>query len=392
MQTSSLFSELLPTPASIASIIAEIGPTLGRKPTPAPEPAPASKLKSKPPESTTEEAITSNSLPPRRTNPWQRQGTTLLDEATTDPDIAIGKAGLDWDAHRVDIRSADTLDPIPDFKAIRRSDTGAILGVVGKNFEPYQNRQMFNVIKELSRVGREGMMPLTIETAGSFQGGRVTWVLAHLPDLGIRIGDDHARVYLLLSTGHVGNRGFLLGPTTIRPICGNTLQLAETRMRDQRKRPGLAGGFTIKHLPGMHLAADEARDAFAATIRSHAATKAAWEFLASKPLTTALKDAFLGRLFGRPGTDEADRAQALRRAREARIDAIIASPTSQVHGTKDSGLSLLHSVVEYIDHDRTTRSSNPGESAESRHVSATYGSGSEMKSRAFDAILELTGA
>jgi hypothetical protein len=69
-------------------------------------------------------------LPTARRNPWQRNGRTLLAEATTDPAAAIRQAGLDWTVERVDLRTADTLDPVPEFKAIRRSDTSALLGVV----------------------------------------------------------------------------------------------------------------------------------------------------------------------------------------------------------------------------------------------------------------------
>ena len=377
MHTSSLFSELLPTPMPIARLVADVGPTLGRMPKPLPTPTTAT--------------AHLTGLPPRRSNPWQRHGTTLLAEAMTDPDLAIQKSSLNWEVRRVDMRTADTLDAVPDFSAIRRSDTGAILGVVGNGYETFQNQAMFNVIKDLAIVGRDGGMPFTIETAGSFQGGRIVWVLAHLPHLEIRIGDDEARVFMLLSNGHVGNRRLIIAPTTIRPICMNTLRMAEKQIRGNQKKSGLVGGVTIKHLPGMHLAVDEAREAFAATVRNHATTKATWEFLASKPLTAKLKTAFLASVFGRPGPDEADRAKSLRKSREDRIEAILASPTSQVKGTKDIGLSVLHAVVEYADHDRTTRTSD-GDAEEARQVSATWGSGAEVKARAFDSILELTGA
>ena len=121
-------------------------------------------------------------LPGPRLNPWQRAGRTMLAEACTDPDVAIRQAGLDWTVERVDLRCADTLDPLPkDFAAIRRSDTNAVLACVGGSFEPFQNKAMFDVFSDLARVGREdGGLPFTIETAGAFQGGKVVWALAHL--------------------------------------------------------------------------------------------------------------------------------------------------------------------------------------------------------------------
>lgn len=332
-------------------------------------------------------------LPSRRPNPWQSNGRTLLAEATTDPAAALRQAGLDWTVQRVDLRTADTLDPVPEFSAIRRSDTNGILGVVGADYEPFQNAAMFDVFTDLAQVDRsDGGLPFTIETAGAFQGGRVVWALAHLPDLGIRIGDDEAKTYLMVSNGHTGNRTLIIAPTTVRVICRNSLRLAEAQARANRRQPGLAGGFVLKHTSGIHVGVADAKAAFAATIQSHATTTTAWRFLARQPMTSRLEAAFMAQVFGKPGPDESDRARALRKSREDRLAAILASPTSQVRGTKDTAFSLMQAVVEYVDHDRTTRTSEGGDADESRLFSATFGSGAEVKERAWSAALELAGA
>ncbi len=118
-------------------------------------------------------------------------------------------------------------------------------------------------------------------------------------------------------------------------------------------------------------------------------TKAAWNRLADIPLTEKLEAEFMASVFGRPGPDESDRAKALRKGREERLAAILASPTSQVKGTKDSLFSVMQAVVEYADHDRTTRTAEGGDADESRLFSATWGSGAELKARAWDAALEM---
>ena len=97
----------------------------------------------------------------------------------------------------------------------------------------------------------------------------------------------------------------------------------------------------------------------------------------------------MAQVFGRPGRDETDRAKALRKGREERLAAILASPTSQVRGTKDTAFSLMQAVVEYADHDRTTRTSDGGDAEESRLFSSTFGSGAELKAMAWDAALAL---
>ena len=184
MSNSILFADLLapsplPTPQPIAPLVERTMATLALKTGSPNTPSPA---RYKP-----------------RINPWNRVGVPL----STDID-AITAAKLDWEVKRVDLRTADSLDPVPDFAAIRRSDTNRILGVVGADYEPFQNRAMFALISDLGKA--DGSLPFTIETAGAFQHGRTVWALAHLPELGISIGDDQAKTYLLISNGHVGNK------------------------------------------------------------------------------------------------------------------------------------------------------------------------------------------
>lgn len=373
-----LFSDILqPLPVPISTVAAQVAKTI------TPSHHPESAKPSRAPQTAR------LGLPPPRQNPWQRVGRALSPAAATDPAVALREAGLDWEVSRVDLRTADRLDPIPDFAAIRRSDTGRILGVVGPDYEPFQNAGMFAVFTDLARVGRDdGGLPFTIETAGAFSHGKVVWALAHLPDLGIRIGDDESRTYLLVSNGHTGNKTLIIAPTTIRVVCRNTLAMAEAQAKANR-RLGLAGGFTLKHLPGIHESVNQAKDAFAAVISSHATTKAAWNRLADIPLNRKLEQEFMTRVFGIPGPDETDRAKALRKSREDRIAAILASSTSQQKGTKDSLLSVLFAVGEWSDHDRMTRTSDGGDADESRLFSATFGSGAELKEKAWESALSL---
>jgi hypothetical protein len=47
----------------------------------------------------------------------------------------------------------------------------------------------------------------------------------------------------------------------------------------------------------------------------------------------------------------------------------------------------MQAVVEYADHDRTTRTSEGGDADESRLFSSTFGSGADLKAKAWDAAL-----
>jgi Domain of unknown function (DUF932) len=91
-----------------------------------------------------------------------------------------------WDGARSRWR---ILAPAPNHKATLRSDTGALLGIVGRDYEPLDNRDAFRFLDEL--IGSQ----LHFETAGSLWGGRRVWVLARLPEWA-EVGGDQTGTYV----------------------------------------------------------------------------------------------------------------------------------------------------------------------------------------------------
>lgn len=323
-------------------------------------------------------------IPSIRQGPFRRVGVTMTGEATTNPDVAIIQAGLNWTADKVPLRTADTLDVVEDYCAIRRSDDKRILSVVGKDYEPFQNSEMFNVFRDIARVS-----PYKIESAGSFQNGKVVYALCNLPQLGIVLGDDYINCALLVSNSHDGRKQVTITPTTIRIICQNSLRMAEAQSRNERRKGKLTGGFVVKHTKNMNESIEEVKEIFNEAIRSKFATEEIFRHLARVPLSTKLKYDFMVSVFGKGG-DESERAKTICKNREERISAILSSPTSQVRGTKDSAFSMLNAVTEYVDHFRTTRTTDGNEN-EARLMSALMGSGNVLKERAWDRMLELVG-
>jgi phage/plasmid-like protein (TIGR03299 family) len=330
--------------------------------------------------------ITASNITPVRTSPWTRLGSPIdVRPDCTDRDI-LARAGLDW---RVGLRGiyTDAFNPIPDYRAVVREDTGRALGVVSPEYHPLQNDQILGLLRCLS-----GQVPLTIETAGSFRFGALTWMQARLDGLEIRVGDDVTHSYLLASTGHDGNRPFVLGLQGIRVICQNTLALAIREVHHNRSSTGLARGHVIRHTKGMPVAIQDALDTYRTALDAQKTTQAAYHHLASVTRSRAMERKYLDLIFPgstAAGADEHDRATAIRKAREERIQAILASPTSLVRGTAGSLFSLMQAVVEYVDFARPTRTSE-GESADAaRTFSASFGSGADLKSKAWDTALAL---
>jgi len=79
--------------------------------------------------------------------PWHGLGTALQQPATATQ--AIVAAGLDWEVRKesLHLRDGTRFSKLEDHVAVVRSDPGApspiVLGIVGKNYTPLQNREAF---------------------------------------------------------------------------------------------------------------------------------------------------------------------------------------------------------------------------------------------------------
>lgn len=328
-----------------------------------------------------------STIAPVRANPWSRLGAPLdVRPDTPDRDI-LARAGLDW---KVALRGlyTDSFQPVSDFRAVVREDTGRALGVVSPEYTPLQNDQILGFLRALGQ-----QVKLRIETAGVFKHGAITWMQAHLDGLDIRVGEDVTQSYLLASSGHDGGHPFILGLQGVRVVCQNTLALAIREVRQNRAQTGLAKGHVIRHTKGLPVAMQDALATYQSAIEARRTTQAAYEHLASMPLSQALAREYLDRVFtvvAPTAPSESDRAAAIKKSREERIQQILASPTSNVKGTAGSLYSLLQAVIEMTDFHRPTRT-NDGESADAaRFYSANFGgSGAALKERAWDAALAL---
>ena len=85
--------------------------------------------------------------------PWHRLGTKLYNPATAAE--AIIAAGLDYD---VTLTALTTIHgtPVPKRRAVVRTDSNQVLGVVSPSYTPIQNRACFNFLDEVveNHLGR----------------------------------------------------------------------------------------------------------------------------------------------------------------------------------------------------------------------------------------------
>lgn len=157
--------------------------------------------------------------------PWHGLGKKIPEGKRLTVHEAIVASGLDW---KVDLRPVFSEDrqgqrlTIADQYAVCRGTDNKVLGIVGPDYVPLQNRDAFQWFQPFLDSG-----DATIETAGSIKKGKQVWVLAKIRAGEMTVGDaDEIANYILLSNSHDGSISVKVGCTPIRVVCSNTLSMA----------------------------------------------------------------------------------------------------------------------------------------------------------------------
>lgn len=151
-----------------------------------------------------------------RETPWHGLGKRVS-EALNSKEALIA-AGLNWSVIQEPIYT-ETKELIEGYKANVRNVDRQVLGVVTDRYKIVQNQEAFAFTDELLGEG------VRYETAGSLQGGRKVWLLAHLPHEYI-ISGERISPYLVFFNSHDGSGAIKVAITPIRVVCQNTLNLA----------------------------------------------------------------------------------------------------------------------------------------------------------------------
>lgn len=104
-----------------------------------------------------------------------------------------------------------------------RTDTGQQLGTVGDVYEPFQNRQAFGFLSDVT-----GQSDASFESAGLLANGARVFVSMLLGEdivLDPKGAADRIRKYLFVTTAHNGMGKLSGGVTPTRIVCTNTLQM-----------------------------------------------------------------------------------------------------------------------------------------------------------------------
>jgi phage/plasmid-like protein (TIGR03299 family) len=303
--------------------------------------------------------------------PWHGLGTRLHEPVTAQE--AIAAAGLDYLAELKPVQTTDGI-PVPHRKAVVRSDSGDVLGVVGNSYVPVQNHQAFGFLDAIVADGQ-----LRYHTSGALGQGERVWMLAKLPDdIRVNNSDDITEKYLLLSNSHDGSSSLRVYFTPIRVVCSNTLAISARNGRGQ--------GVSIIHKGDLAAKVRQAQEVLGLAHRFYDDVEIQINRLASHyPILRQLEDYFQ-QVY--PDSPDGPSARTTN-VREELFRLFERGRGHDLPGIRHTTWAAFNAVTEYVDHHRSTRGRSIQERASNRLESAWFGSGARLKERAWHLALEM---
>jgi phage/plasmid-like protein (TIGR03299 family) len=308
---------------------------------------------------------------------------------TVDPSTAqsaeamIAAAGLSWtvEQHPLEAvveRGAETLRVrVPKHVANVRSDSGAVVGVVGEGYEPLQNCTAFAFCDAITASGRAHWIG-----AGETRGGAHVHALMRL-DREIRLGGAQGEEVLPLlcfRNGHDGGLAVTVSVSPFRLACLNGMLLP---------LPGAQRTWKARHTARIEAKLADARRTLGIAWRYYDELEEVGARLLAQRIGEAEFERFLARLvpLPEPRPDETRGGRAVRnaeRVREAIRTAYRTTPDlSDIRGT---GWGALQAIAAYVDHTQPTRRTANRTTAEARFERATEPA--PLKDRALELLTQ----
>lgn len=323
--------------------------------------------------------------------PWHNLGT-MIDGPVKSGEEAIKLAGLDWTVSTqqmfywgvdkdtiINSNAAEEdqkhlrLLPTTNFAVVRDSDNSH-LGTVGPGWSPVQNVNAFAFMDKAVGEGE-----IEYRTAGSLKGGKVVWILASLPGY-MKIGaDDQVAKFLLLSNSHDGSMALRINITPIRVVCWNTLSAAVSAA-EQAEDAGKSSITRFWHTRGVHNRLQDFSQELAKVRHIYDQTQEAFNYLASRPVSTEDVQTYVATLF--PGAEDSERPTRTLNIRESVVNEFETGYGSELKAARGTMWGLYNAVAAYTDHTR-------GRNEDNRLYSAWFGDSINLKEKALDLAMTM---
>lgn len=280
----------------------------------------------------------------------------------------------DKDSPIGDLRAA-ALNPhsfkqIPGKKILTRSDTDDILSVVSDRYKLVQPREVMEFFRDLI----EGM-GFEMHTAGVLKDGNRVWALAKTGK-DFNINGDVVEGYLMLATSYDGKFSTTAQFTSVRVVCWNTLSWS---LEGEESRPVVK----IPHTADFDAGKVKAELGLLGNINDVGWNKFQDNVIKLSEYKVTKRDAvnfFLELL----DVDEEASGRQLQTTKKL-LAFYESGPGAKFISSHNTTWGLVNAVSFFTDHARRGR-------ADRRFDSASFGSGAQLKAKAFDKALELVNA
>lgn len=298
--------------------------------------------------------------------PWHGLGTILTEAPSIQEGIIY--AGLDWEVKTEKLKTENGID-VTTKNAVVRQDNQSILGIVGNQYKPLQNKDAFNFFEPFI----ENNMA-TLETAGSLYNGAIVFILAKINSDNIVVNDeDQVEKYILLSNSHDGSQALRIGYTPIRVVCNNTLQMATTSDKSQLIR--------LTHRRDIISNMEDLRETMDLINQQFIATEEQYKELAKKDINGLDLHRYVRKVFSQKKLEallDEEKQEELETGRKkiiARVEEIFQAEP------KHNAWTLYNAVNYYLNHER-------GKNLESRYSQLWFGYTKHIDKRAYELALK----
>lgn len=308
--------------------------------------------------------------------PWHGLGQQLSEGA--DIDTWTREAGLGYSVQACDVQyetpAVTGLQAWPERKVLTRSDTGAPLAVVSKDYRVVQPAEVMDFFRKLTDIGGFQM-----ETAGALSHGRRVWALARVGDGAPVVDGDLVKPYLLLGTSYDGTMATIAKFTAIRVVCNNTITPAVNGRADETDKGYLKSSVRVLH--SAQFDADAVRLQLGIVADQFERFIVESRQLARRDMNFTEADQFVQELL-RPyhqSALEITDTKAYKRVIELWQGRAIGSDILSASKVSGSRWAMLNAVTQLVDHER-------GRSDNTRLESAWFGTGAALKNRALELL------
>lgn len=292
-------------------------------------------------------------------------------------------SGMNFETELVPMQTFDG-DEIPNRKAIRRTDTNHVLGIVGNKYTPVHNDKMLEPFHRMVR--KYGAQ---YENAGVIQNGRKCWISAVLPDT-FKLKnrpDDEVQRRIMGFFSHDGTRKNSYLSIAHRIVCNNQLNLIMDKAMQSQ--------YTVSHTRNWEDQWIDSQLGFETAIALHHEFEQIANKLEQIPMTVEEMRGFTNKVL--PVSYYIDKQKDKEKKRtgitrlNSRREQIVELFTTGAGNQGKSRWDALNAVTEYVDHHnqikRVEHETRGRMHAESRFVNGLIsGSGSNTKRVAVDLL------